>query len=59
MQRIIFLLSLLMIFVTPWEQMVYFESLGTMSRVIGLCLAGFWVVNFLQRGGRIQGPSPV
>lgn len=44
MRAITFWVSLVMIFVIPWENIVNIQGVGTISRAVGLLVAGFWVV---------------
>lgn len=50
MRQITYWLSLVMIFVIPWENVVDIEGLGTISRLIGLIVAGVWGLNVLITG---------
>ncbi len=55
MRRITFWLSLVFIFVLPWEDSITALGLGSLARVMGLLLAAFWVVTvFLE--GRFRKP---
>jgi O-antigen ligase len=44
-------LTLAMTFVLPWENAVTVEGLGTISRMVGLLLAGCWGLQVLLVGG--------
>jgi O-antigen ligase len=57
MRTLAFWLSLILIFVTAWEDMVFFEGLGTVSRAMGLLLAAFWIVKVIVTG-RFRKPRP-
>lgn len=43
---------LLFIFFLPWERLANLESLGTISRVVGVLLAGLWVFRLARDGIR-------
>jgi len=43
-------LSFLMVFMIPWEGAVTFSQLGSLTRVIGLGLAGLWGLSVLGEG---------
>jgi O-antigen ligase len=57
MRTIAFWLSLILIFMIPWENSVTIASLGTLIRVTGLLVAAFWVVTVLATG-RFRKPHP-
>jgi O-antigen ligase len=50
-------LSLVLIFMVPWEDIVDFPGLGTLVKFIGLVLVAFWVATVVIRG-RFRKPSP-
>ncbi len=50
MRTVTYWLSLILIFVIPWENAILFESVGTASRVFGLLVAGFWVATVVVTG---------
>ena len=50
MRKIAFWLSLILVFVTPWENIINIEALGTVSRAIGLLVGAFWVATVLLTG---------
>lgn len=50
MRLITYWLSLGMIFIIPWENVIYLESVGTISRAAGLLVAGFWILTVLVTG---------
>lgn len=56
MRAVAFWLSILMIFVMPWEAAIGVSAVGTTSRLIGAAAGGFWVLTFLL-GGRIRQPG--
>jgi O-antigen ligase len=57
MRTVAFWLSLILIFVTAWENMVFLEGLGTVSRATGFLVAAFWVVKVVVTG-RFRKPHP-
>ena len=50
MRNVAFALSLLLVFVIPLENLVMGEEGGTLSRALGLGVAGFWLVTVLLTG---------
>lgn len=50
MRTIAYWLSLLMIFMVPWEHIVYFPGLGTASRLMGMLVLGVWIMSVLKSG---------
>jgi O-antigen ligase len=50
MRTIAVWLSLILIFMIPWENSVIIAGLGTLTRVTGLFVAAFWVVTVLATG---------
>jgi O-antigen ligase len=50
MRKITFWLSLVMIFIVPWEDMVTVSAIGSLTRLIGLVVAGFWLITILTEG---------
>ncbi len=50
MRRIAFWLSLLLVFVIPWENIIQIEALGTLGRITGIVVAGFWVATVVVTG---------
>ena len=57
MRTIAFWLSLVLIFMIPWEKMVSFEGLGTMSKAAGMLVAAFWVLTVVVTG-EFRKPHP-
>lgn len=57
MRKITFWLSLLMIFIIPWEDTLSITAIGSLSRLIGLIVAGFWFITILTEG-RARKPHP-
>lgn len=47
MRTLTYWLSILMIFVMPWEGLVNFPGLGTMSRLMGFAVAAMWLLSAL------------
>jgi O-antigen ligase len=50
MRRITFWLSVIMIFIVPWEDSISVTTLGSMARLMGFVLAAFWMVTILVEG---------
>jgi len=50
MRILAFWVSILLVFTIPWENALTVGSLGTLTRVIGLASAGFWLLSVLLRG---------
>lgn len=50
MRTIALWLSLVLVFSISWENMVLVQGLGTVSRVIGFLVAGFWVATVVVTG---------
>ncbi len=48
-----------MIFLIPWERLVHIEGLGTISRVMGVLVAGTWLLNAFVNRVRKPGPFHV
>jgi O-antigen ligase len=57
MRTLAFWLSLVLIFMIPWENMVVVSSLGTISRGAGLLMAAFWGATVVVTG-RFRKPRP-
>jgi O-antigen ligase len=57
MRTVAFWLSLILIFMIPWENGVTIAGLGTLVRVTGLFVAAFWVVTVLVTG-KFRRPHP-
>jgi O-antigen ligase len=49
-RRITFWLSLVFIFVVPWEDSITALGLGSLARVMGLLLAAFWLITVFIEG---------
>ena len=56
MRAISYWLGLLLIFLIPWERLVHIEGLGTISRIMGVLVAGAWLLSTIGRGVRTPGP---
>ena len=50
MRKITFWLSLVLIFIIPWEDSVSINSIGSLSRLIGFIVAGFWFITIIIEG---------
>lgn len=57
MRTIAYWLSLVLIFVIPWENMVDIEGVGTLSKAIGLLVAVIWLVTVVNTD-RFRKPHP-
>jgi O-antigen ligase len=57
MRTIAFWLSLILIFMLPWEETISFPGLGTVGRVTGLFVAAFWLLTVVITG-RFRKPRP-
>lgn len=51
MRTITFWLLLILIFTIPWEAIIIFPGLGTLTRAIGLLAAALWMLTVLTTGG--------
>lgn len=50
MRKLTFFLSLVMIFIIPWEDSISITSVGSLTRMIGLLVAGLWFFTILVEG---------
>ena len=50
MRAIAFVLSLALIFVIPWEGVIWIPSLGTAAKALGLVVGAFWLATILITG---------
>ena len=50
MRTVAFWLSLILIFVIPWENMALIKGLGTMGRATGLLVAAVWIATVVVTG---------
>ena len=57
MRKIAFWLSLAFIFAIPCENVLMFDGGETISRLIGLAAAGFWLLTILL-SNRVRVPLP-
>src|SRR5215203_4435216 len=57
MRQLAYRLSLLFIFTIPWETLIEDPVLGSITRLIGIALAGLWVATVVTTG-RIRRPTP-
>jgi O-antigen ligase len=51
MHKIAMGFALVLIFTIPWETAITFGAMGTLTRLIGLGLAGLWAISVLVKGG--------
>jgi len=58
MRTVAFWLSLVLIFVIPWEESMTLSSMGTISRITGFLVAAFWLLTVVVTG-RFRKPRPV
>jgi O-antigen ligase len=56
MRRIALWLSWLLLFILPWEYLVEQGALGTVVRLVGIALAGVWLLSVLA-AARLRQPS--
>jgi len=57
MHTVTFWLSLILVFMIPWENSVVIAGLGTLTRVTGLLVTAFWGVTVVATG-RFRKPHP-
>lgn len=57
MRRVAFILSLGLIFMIPWEDVVSVPGLGTAVRFMGIIVALFWVMTVVVTG-QVRRPAP-
>jgi len=57
MRKIVYWLSLVLIFTIAWEGLVRFPGLGTLAKLVGLVLAGCWAATVVA-SGRFRRPDP-
>lgn len=57
MRTVAYRLSLLLIFMIPWEGLIRFPGLGTAAKLTGLALAVFWATTVVTTG-RLRRPDP-
>jgi O-antigen ligase len=51
MRTVTYWLSLIMIFLIPWEGIAALPGFGSASRLLGLAVAGFWLLSVIISGG--------
>jgi len=56
MRKITYGLALILIFILPWEDSISVTALGSLAKVMGFILAGFWIVTMLIEG-RFRKPN--
>jgi O-antigen ligase len=56
LRKITFWLSLVLIFIVPWEDSLSITAIGSLARLIGLVVAGFWFLTILTEG-RFRKPN--
>lgn len=57
MRTVAIMLSLVFIFIIPWEGVIELPGLGTAAKLMGLALAAFWVATVFVTD-RLRKPSP-
>lgn len=57
MRTLAFWLSLVMIFVSPWENIIDVKAVGSIGKAIGLLAAMFWLVMVVNTG-KLRKPHP-
>ena len=50
MRKLALVITLILIFTIPWETAITIEAVGTLTRLIGLCAAGVWLISVLVQG---------
>jgi O-antigen ligase len=50
MRKITFWMSLVMIFIIPWEDSLTITSVGSLAKLMGLIVAGLWMLTILSEG---------
>ena len=50
MRKLTFWLSLIMIFIIPWEDSITIAAIGSLARLFGVVVAGFWLLTVLSEG---------
>ncbi|MFC1495141.1 hypothetical protein ACFL6W_07670 [Thermodesulfobacteriota bacterium] len=50
MRIVTFWLSVIMIFIIPWENIIILRGIGTISQAMGFLLAGFWILSIAITG---------
>jgi O-antigen ligase len=49
-RKITYTLSLILIFILPWEDSISTASLGSIARLMGFVVAGFWLATVIMEG---------
>ena len=52
-----YVLCLLFVFLLPWERLINFGSLGTVSRLVGMLTAATWLFGAVRNG--VRRPEPI
>jgi len=50
MRRITYWLAVILIFIIPWEDSISIAALGSLAKLMGLVVAGFWMATILIEG---------
>ena len=58
MRKVVFLCSIVVIFVIPWEEVVTISGIGSITRILGVLLSGLWVGTLFSQG-RIRKIRPL
>jgi O-antigen ligase len=56
MRKIVYWLSLILIFMIPWEGVIEVPGLGSAAKVVGLAVGAFWVATVVMTG-RLRKPN--
>lgn len=56
MRKITYWLSLILVFMIPWEDSASLSTFGSLAKVMGIGVAGFWVIGILIEG-RFRKPN--
>ena len=57
MRKITYGFSLILVFMVPWEDSVSVATIGSLAKVMGIIVAGFWIITILFEG-RFRKPHP-
>jgi O-antigen ligase len=55
-RKITYILSLVLIFIIPWEDSISTANIGSLARLMGIAVAGFWLGNIVIEG-RFRKPN--
>lgn len=58
MRKIVYWVSLILLFMIPWEGVIELAGLGSAAKVIGLVAGGLWVATVVTTG-RLRKPTPL